>query len=66
MKTMLVALGAGLMLVAAPAVLAQSKPAAKPAAAAPKGPTADEKAIDRAVENYKKNKAAMDAKGAKK
>ncbi len=64
MKTILAALAGGLMLVAAPLTLAQSKPAAKPAAAAPKGPTADEKAMDRAAANYKKNKAALDAKGA--
>lgn len=66
MKTMLAALAAGLMVVAAPAALAQAKPAAKPAAEAPKGPTPEEKAMERAASNYKKNKAAMDAKGAKK
>ena len=38
---------------------------AKPAAAAPKGPSAMDMAVDRAVANYKKNKGiAMDAKPA--
>jgi hypothetical protein len=38
---------------------------AKPAAAAPKGPSAMDMAVDRAVANYKKNKGMpMDAKPA--
>jgi hypothetical protein len=38
---------------------------AKPAAAAPTGPSAMDMAVDRAVANYKKNKGiAMDAKPA--
>jgi hypothetical protein len=40
---------------------------AKPAAAAPKGPSAMDMAVDRAVANYKKNKGMpMDAKPAAK
>jgi len=56
MRTVLAAVCAALMLGAPALSLAQAKPAAKPAAEAPKGPTADEKAMDRAVANYKKNK----------
>ena len=69
MKKILVLFAAAAMIGAAHAQTA------KPAAAAPKGPTADEKARDRAVANYKKNKGiamgdekpmAMDAKAAAK
>jgi hypothetical protein len=61
MKKTLAALAA-LLLSGAFAVQAQmAKPASKAAAKAPpaaaaKGPSADEKAQDRAVDNYKKNK----------
>lgn len=70
------ALLAGLMIGAHGAALAQAKPAAKAdaaKAAAPKGPSAEEKAIDRAVANYNRNKgggdkpaAGMDKAAAKK
>lgn len=66
MKTLLAALIGGLMIGAGAVAHAQGKPAAKPAAAAPKGPSADEKAMERAAANYKKNRAAMDAKAGKK
>lgn len=59
MNKLVGALLAGLMIGAHGAAMAQAKPAAKAdaaKAAAPKGPSADEKAQDRAVENYKKNK----------
>ena len=61
MRRVLLALIGGLMIGAFAASHAQTakpgaKPAAKPAAEAPKGPSADEKAQDRAVANYKKNK----------
>jgi hypothetical protein len=66
MKTLVAALAGALMVIAAPVALAQAKPAAKPAAEAPKGPTPEQKAMDRAVENYNKNKAAMNAKAGRK
>ncbi|HEX5093947.1 MAG TPA: hypothetical protein VFV84_14775 [Burkholderiales bacterium] len=68
MRTLVAILAGGMMLVVAPFALAQAKPAAKPAAAAaaPKGPTPEEKAMDRAVANYNKNKPAMNAKAGKK
>lgn len=66
MRTLLVALIGGLMIGAGAVAHAQSKPAAKPAAAAPKGPSADEKAMERAAANYRKNVAAKDAKAGKK
>ena len=57
MKKILLALAGGAMIAASAMSHAQ---AAKPAAAAPKGPTADEKAQDRAVANYRKNKGMDD------
>jgi hypothetical protein len=65
MKTLVAVLAGGALLIGSPLVLAQAKPAAKPAAEAPKGPTAEEKAMDRAVANYNKNKAAMNSKAGK-
>ena len=61
MRSTLAGLVAALLIGAPVVSYAQAKPAAKPAAAkpaaeAPKGPSADEKAMDRAVANYKKNK----------
>ena len=64
MKRLLMAVLAGALVLGAPAVaLAQAKPAAKPAA---KGPTPEEKAMDRAVASTKKGKGGADAKSAKK
>jgi len=65
MRTVAVLVAVSLVLGVSTLSLAQSaaKPAAKPAAAAPKGPSADEKAQERAVANYRKNKG-MDAKPA--
>jgi len=66
MNKILLALVAGVMIGAFTVSQAQApaKPAAaKPAAEAPKGPSADEKAQERAVANYRKNKGmAMEAK----
>lgn len=75
MNKLVGALLAGLMIGAHGAALAQAKPAAKAdaaKAAAPKGPSAEEKAMERAVANYNRNKgggakpAAMDKAAAKK
>ena len=71
MKKLLMALGAVALAGLFAASHAQT---AKPAAAAPKGPSAMDMAMDRAVANYKKNKgmpmdtkpAAMGAKAAAK
>jgi hypothetical protein len=60
MKKILLALAGGAMIALSAMSHAQT---AKPAAAAPQGPTADEKAQERAVANYRKNKG-MDAKPA--
>jgi hypothetical protein len=62
MKKILLALAGGALIGLFAASHAQT---AKPAAAAPKGPSAMDMAVDRAVANYKKNKGiAMDAKPA--
>lgn len=59
MKKILLALAGGALIGASVAAYAQ----AKPAPAAPKGPSADEKAQERAVANYRKNKGmSMEAK----
>ena len=71
MKKILLALIGGAMIGFVAVAHAQT---AKPAAAAPKGPSAMDMAVDRAVANYKKNKgmpmdtkpAAMGAKDAAK
>lgn len=57
MKNILVALAGGALIGASVAAYAQ----AKPAPAAPKGPSADDVAQDRAVANYKKNKGMATA-----
>ena len=60
MKKILLALVGGAMIGLFTLAHAQT---AKPAAAAPKGPSADEVAQERAVANYKKNKGmGMEAK----
>lgn len=60
MKKILLALAGGALIGLFAASHAQT---AKPAAAAPKGPSADEKAQERAVANYRKNKGmGMEAK----
>jgi hypothetical protein len=62
MKKLLMALGAVALAGLFAASHAQT---AKPAAAAPKGPSAMDMAMDRAVANYRKNKGMpMDAKPA--
>jgi hypothetical protein len=59
MKKILLALAGGALIGASVAAYAQ----AKPAPAAPKGPSADEKAQERAVANYRRNKGmSMEAK----
>jgi hypothetical protein len=61
MKKILLALAGGALIGASVAAYAQ----AKPAPAAPKGPSADEKAQERAVANYRKNRGmGMPAKDA--
>jgi hypothetical protein len=54
MKKILLAVVGGLM--AGAFAVASAQAPAKPAAAAPKGPSAEDKAEDRAVANYRKNK----------
>ena len=75
MRAMLAALLGGLILGVHAAALAQPKPAAKAdaaKAAAPKAPSAEEKAMERAVSNYNRNKGmggasmGMDKAAAKK
>jgi hypothetical protein len=59
MKKIVLVLAGGALIGASIAAYAQ----AKPAPAAPKGPSADEKAQERAVANYRKNKGmGMEAK----
>ncbi len=57
MKNILLALAGGALIGASAMAYAQ----AKPAPAAPKGPSADDIAQDRAVANYKKNKGMATA-----
>lgn len=60
MKRIMLALAAGALIGAFAAAQAQT---AKPAPAAPKGPSAEEKAQERAVANYRRNKGmGMEAK----
>jgi hypothetical protein len=60
MKKILLALAGGTLIGVLGAAHAQT---AKPAAAAPKGPSAEDRAEERAVANYRKNKGmGMEAK----
>lgn len=66
MRTLPAALVACLMIGAHGAALAQAKPAAKAdaaKAAAPKGPSAEEKAMNKAVASYNKKKGMGADKG---